>query len=138
MSKTLLYRLFRVGGIPKRLRPILEDEGIIVADEGIGGWLITRDFRAPGRRFRNRAEGFTGFLAITSKRVVAFAYGKPVINVPVDDPRLSGFEVRLNHPAQLEISFEASVFRPGWQGRMVLRFDTPKARQFYSGVLALL
>jgi hypothetical protein len=41
MNKTLLYRLFGLGRIPRHLRPLVESEGIVVADEGIGGWFIT-------------------------------------------------------------------------------------------------
>jgi hypothetical protein len=50
MKKTLPYRLFGLGRIPRQLRPMLESEGIVVADEGIGGWFITKHVNGPGRR----------------------------------------------------------------------------------------
>ncbi len=37
MTKTILYRLFKAGGIPDKLRPVLESENIVVCDEGING-----------------------------------------------------------------------------------------------------
>ncbi len=37
MSKTLLHRLFRVGGIPRDARDRIRREGIVLQDEGIGG-----------------------------------------------------------------------------------------------------
>jgi hypothetical protein len=42
MKKTTLYRLFGVGSVPKKLLPVLETEGVVVLDEGIGGWFITK------------------------------------------------------------------------------------------------
>ena len=58
MSKTLLFRLFGAGKIPEKIRPHLEAEGIVVADEGIGGWYRTRDLKAPGKRFIGGEKAF--------------------------------------------------------------------------------
>jgi len=93
MKKTLLYRLFGLGKIPRQLRSMVESEGIIVADEGIGGLFIAKHVNGPGRRYRNRAEGFTGCLVVTKKRVLCYTYGKRQINISVDDPRVSELQV---------------------------------------------
>jgi hypothetical protein len=61
MKKTISYRLFSIGGISKKLRPVLEKEGMLVCDEGIRGWFVTKNFKAPGKRFWYRQEGFSGF-----------------------------------------------------------------------------
>jgi len=132
LSKTLLYKLFRIGGIPKKLRPVLEQEGIRCVDEGIGGWVYMKNYRAPGKRFKYRATGFTGFLAATGKRVVAYTYWKPIINIPVEDPRLGELELELLRNDSLKISFEASSFDTSRQGRIEVRFKTDKASLFYS------
>ena len=137
MKKTLLYRLFKIGGIPKKLRPILEAEGIVVADEGIGGWVFLRDFKAPGKRFIHRITGFSGFLTVTHRRIIAYAYWKPVINVPVDDPRVSGIKSALLDSGHLEISVESSIFHADWQGRVVLRLNTAKACAFHSAITGI-
>lgn len=134
MRKTLLYRLFKIGGIPKKLRPVLESEGIVVCDEGIGGWAYMKEFRAPGKRFLHRITGFSGFLVITHKRVIAYAYWKPVINVQVDDPRVSEIKSKLVDPEHLELSLESSMFNADWRGRILFRLNTPKAREFHSAI----
>ena len=95
MGKTILYHLFKLGGIPKKVRPVLEAEGLVIYDEGIGGWMVARKFKAPGKRFRHRWKGFSGFLAITEKRIVSYAYFHPQINIPLDDPRLSSLHTEL-------------------------------------------
>src|SRR3712207_3682852 len=88
MKKTLLYRLFGAGKIPKHMAPVLEQEGIILSDEGIGGSVTYRNFRAPGKRFLWRRQWFTCSVALTKKRFTAFAYSQPIIDIPLDDPRL--------------------------------------------------
>lgn len=132
MSKTLLYKLFKIGRIPKKVRPVLEREGLRCMDEGIGGWVYMNDYRAPGKRFRHRLTGFTGFLAVTEKRVIAYTYWKPVINIPVEDPRLKALELELPKNNALKISFESSAFDASRRGRIEVRFKTDKASLFFS------
>jgi hypothetical protein len=51
MAMTLLYRLFRIGGLPKNVRTALESEGMRIIEEGIRVSVTYRDFKAPGKRF---------------------------------------------------------------------------------------
>jgi len=136
MKKTLSYRLFRLGGIPRKLRPLLEAEGLRVADEGLSGRLVMGRVRGPGRRHYGRVEGFSGFLVVTGKRVMAYSYAKRQINIGLDDPRLAEIYVRLTSPEWLAISFEASTFREGWSGVMEFRFRTDKAPRFHEVLVA--
>lgn len=130
MRKTLLYTLFRIGAIPRKLLPILQSEGIVVADEGIAGRLITKNVRGPCKRYLNRSEGFSGCLVITTKRVACFTYWKRQINVAVGDSRLSALFVRLPDDETLSLSFESSVFRDQWEGIIEFEFETENALQF--------
>ena len=130
MKKTILYRLFGLGAIPGKLRPILELESIVVLDEGIGGWFLTKNVRGPGKRFLRRSEGFSGCLAVTEKRVVCFTNWKRQINISVEDPKIAHLYVGVPAEDILSISFESSVFREGWEGVIEFRFKTEKAMQF--------
>ncbi len=132
MSKTIFYRLFRIGRIPQKLRPVLESEGLAVWDEGIPGRTVLRHFKAPGRRSTYRLERFSGSLAVTGRRVVGFAYSRPVINVPLDDPRLARVGVALVKAAWIELSFEAQLFHADWRGSIRLGYRTPLAARFLS------
>jgi hypothetical protein len=69
MKKTLLHRIFGWGRIPKRYAPTLHNEGIILLDEGIGGSITFKKFRAPGRY-----HSWKGALAWYGKGA---AYAKP-------------------------------------------------------------
>ncbi|MFO7891252.1 MAG: hypothetical protein R6V04_13050 [bacterium] len=131
MSKTLLYKLFRIGRIPKKLRSALKSEEIVVSDEGIGGWFITRNLKAPGKRYIHRKEGFTGCLVITQKRILCYTYWKRQINISVQDPKISSLYTELLDPNTLAISFQCSLFHKNWEGVIEFRFKTEKAQNFY-------
>ena len=137
MKKTLLYRWFGIGAIPKELRPALESEGIVVADEGMGGWFVTRDVKGPGRRYRYRMEGFSGSLAVTGKRVVCYTYGRCQLDLATDDPRIRDLRVDVPATDRFRIAFESSLFHDGWQGVIELRFRTLKAQQFLEALAGL-
>lgn len=137
MQKTLLYKLFGIGSIPKKIRPAIEAEQIVVADEGIGGWFITKRVKGPGKRYRNRAEGFSGCLVITKKRVLCYTYWKRQINISVDGPGISQFSVWLPKAGKLSISFESSAVNKQWAGVVEFRFKTAKAQLFHDALTAI-
>jgi hypothetical protein len=137
MTKALSYRLFGLGAIPKKWRSLLEQEGIVVYDEGMPGWLIAKHVKGPGKRYLRRAEGFSGCLVITKQRITCFTYRKRQINISVQDPNIS--ELRVSVPAQnrLSLAFEPAVFQEGWQGTLEFRFKTNKAQAFYDALSGL-
>jgi hypothetical protein len=137
MKKTILYRLFGLGSVPKKLFAVLEQEGIIVFDEGMGGWFIAKHVDGPGKRYRYRSEGFSGCLAVTNKRVVCYAYRKFQINISVKDPKIPNMYVDVSKERRLSVSFESSVFRDGWKGVIEFRFDTEKASLFRDALVSI-
>jgi len=130
MSKSLFFRLFGLGAIPKKARPILESEEILVADEGITGRFIGRNVKGPGRRYIGKIKVFLGCLIITKKRIVCYGYNKRQIHIEIDDPKLSNLYVDMPGTRTLSISFESSLFQQGWEGVIEFRFKTDKAGQF--------
>jgi hypothetical protein len=116
---------------------MLESEGIVVADEGIGGWFIAKHVTGPGRRYRKRAEGFSGCLVVTKQRILCYTYGKRQINISVDDPKVSELHVTLPKAETLSIAFESSVFRGDWAGVIEYRFNTERARLFHDTLISI-
>lgn len=127
---TLLHRLFGLGSIPKAMRPILESEGIALLEEGIGGSVTLRRFRAPGRRHRYKRSWFTGSLVVTGLRFAAFQFSKPLINVPLGDERLKKLDCSVEGESLLRVRFESADFQENTSGSVECRFQTPKARLF--------
>ena len=136
-GKSLLFKLLRVGAIPKKLRPVLDAEQIVVADEGMRGWLLCRNVRGPGKRYIHRAEGFSGCLVVTKKRIICFTYRKLQINIAVEDPKIAEIFVDLPEKDILSISFESSAFKDRWKGIMQFRFRTEKAQEFQDVLISL-
>lgn len=137
MEKSILYRWFGMGAMPAGLRTRLQEEGLAAADEGLRGTWFSKDFKAPGRRSLYKSRGFIGFLAISNKRIVAYANGRPQINLPVDDPRVAHLHSELIGEDRICISFETAHFHSDWQGVVELRYQTEKARTFHDALMHL-
>jgi hypothetical protein len=130
MGKTLLYRLFGLGKVPRGILPNLEREGIVLLDEGISGSVTFRNFRAPGRRHSWKRSWFTGSLVLTGKRLAAFAFSKTIIDVSLDDDRINELRFSLDGETTLCVLFDPSAFHEDWSGTLEFRFSTPLARLF--------
>lgn len=137
MTKTILYRLLGLGAVPGKLRPILQQEGVLIVDEGVPGRFIARDVKGPAKRYVHRSEAFSGCLVLTHKRLIGFSYWKRQINIATDDPKITDLYVDVRRDGSLSLSFESSVFRDGWQGVIEFRFGTDKATQFRDSLVSL-
>lgn len=130
MKKTVLYRLFGVGKISDRYRAALAAEGILLSDEGIGGSVTYRNFRAPMRRANWKRQWYTASITLTTKRLLAFAYSNQIIDVPLNDERFRQLQLSLENETTLLIAFDASLFHDDWSGTIEYRFKTPHAQAF--------
>ena len=131
MGKTVLYRLLGVGKLPRRYAARLEQEGIVITDEGFGGSVVLRSFRAPGRRHSYKQSWFTGSFALTQKTFAVFAFSRPIVLIGVDDERLQELHCSADH-STFHVSFDASKFHESWSGSVECRLRTAKARQLLS------
>jgi len=130
MSKTLLHRLFGLGKVPKKYAPTLREEGIILVDEGIGGSVTYKRFRAPGRRHSWKKSRFTGCLVLTQQTFAAFATLRPLVYVPLEDKRLSELRCSAEEERTLLVTYDASLFDGKRSGTVECRFRTAKAQSF--------
>ncbi len=137
MPISFLSRLFLLGRIPANIRATLETEDILIEDENVRGWVVFKDFRAPGKRFKHRAEGFAGFIVVTRKRVLAQAFGRRVINILHEHPKAALLHVDLPEDGRIEFSFEASDFHDDRSGRVIVGFKTEKAAEFLRTLTAI-
>ena len=129
MGKTLLYRLFGLGGIPKDALDQIRREGVVLRDEGIGGSMTFRRFRAPGRYHGWKRSWFSGSVVLTRQHFLAFTYSKPVIGIAWNEDKLRQLDVRVEGENTLCVGFEASVFHEDASGQVEVRFSTPLARE---------
>ncbi|MCF8128334.1 MAG: hypothetical protein K9N10_07445 [Deltaproteobacteria bacterium] len=130
MRKSILYTLFGMGRLPKGMAPILQGEGIVLLDEGIPGSVTLRNFRAPGRIHGYKKTLFAGSLVVTGLRFAAFSFSRPVVNVPLRDPRLDFLDIRVDRKEALIVKFDAHSFHEEWNGTVECRFASSIADSF--------
>ena len=130
MNKTLLFRTFKIGGIPKAALSRILTEGVLLSDEGIGGSVTYRNYRAPGKYHGWRRNWFSGSLVMTRESLLAFRYSKPIIGLRWVDGQVGQLHFETDGDNSLSIGFDASVFSEESSGRVEVRFSTAKARSF--------
>jgi hypothetical protein len=130
MAKSILYRLFGLGKFPKAMVPILEGEGIVLEDQGVSGSVTFRKFRAPGRIYSYRKSGFVGSLVLTNLRFAAFAFSKPLVNLPLEKDKLGLLELSVPKRNKFLVRFNAGDFHEGSKGTIECRFSTELADVF--------
>ncbi len=127
MSKTLLYRLFRIGRLPRVERDRLASEGPACIVEGIPLTIGWRNFRQGGRHIARHRQSFTGAVALTEKRLRVYSFSKPVLDVALEDPAAAYLSVSCPNRGTLSLDLEAEHFHPGTSGRITYWLLTPQA-----------
>jgi hypothetical protein len=130
MAKTLLYRLFGIGKIPVAVMAELQQEGILLLDEGVPGSATYHNFRSPGRRSSWRRTWFTASITLTKMRLLALAYANPIINIPLADQRIRALQFRLEAGPRLCVGFDAALFHSDWSGTIEYRFRISQPQRF--------
>ncbi len=129
-----VFRWLKLGGFPKKELMLLKRERIVLSDEGINGAVVFHKAKGPGHYYYRKYSWTTASIALTRKRLVAFTFGRKMIDMPLDDPRFDQLEITLKSDKRLCIGFDPGLFRDRWSGRMECRFTTPKAKRFYEAL----
>lgn len=129
---TILSIIFivRAKKIAAIYRARLEPEGIIFFEEDVKGSMTFRNFRSPGRYDSWRKTLVTTLLILTEKKIIALKGSNPIIDVPLNDPRLKQMNFSLENETTLIVAFVANLFHSDWSGEIEYRFKTPKAKEF--------
>lgn len=128
MIKFFLHNVLGFGKLPSGDRKELEGEGITVIHEGVPFSITYINFRAPGKIFIGKRRWFIGAVAVTGKRIAAYAFSRKLFNIPINDPRLSRLQVSAEGQ-KVCMKYEASDFAPDSSGRIEIRFTVPGAEQ---------
>ncbi len=143
MGTTILYKLFRIGSIPKKMRTALESESIVLSQEGISGRQITLSTEGLSKKgYINSNNWFSGSIIITKKRVVFCTFSTAQIDLSINGPRLSLIYAKLVEPDILIISFDSKLFQSiglfnDEMGIIELQYNTAKAQEFFKTLTQL-
>ena len=102
----------------------------MLLDEGIPGSVTLRNFRAPGRIHGYKKTLFAGSLVVTGLRFAAFAFSRPMVNVPLRDPGLNLLDIKVDGGKALIVRFDAHSFHEEWKGTVQCRFASSVAHMF--------
>lgn len=129
MGKTILYKLFGFGKIPKKYDSIIEKEGILFSEEGISGFAVLKNFKTPGKRYGYRSSWFTGSIVLTKEHLLAFQYHKPTLGISWKDVKSKNLNYFLKDQKTFCVRYEAADYKPDWSGSIELRYKTEAAAE---------
>ena len=109
MAKSILYRLFGFGKIPKQYRSAIEKEGVIFQDEGLAIVLRYTNFRAPNTYYGRRISLTVGSVVLTKHRFACYRgrFIPPVFEVPVEHEAFKAFGFSLDEKARFRVVIDA-------------------------------
>jgi hypothetical protein len=117
----LLARLLLGNGTrPDAVRAELDAERVVVCEEGLGGSLTFRHFKAPGRRSNWRKQAIVAALVVTERRLAVYARGRPLVDVAFDDPRFGALDLDVDGPS-VSITFDVARFHDDMTGELTVR-----------------
>jgi len=132
---TRVAGLFGLGRISARKREKLEQEGIVLVEEGLSGSVLCQDFRAPGQYAALRKWGVVGWMALT--RDAFHTYGNTgSLNMNVSRERWAELQCEVVKEDKLRITLDASLFMEKASGTITVSFKTPNARQWQNALRA--
>jgi hypothetical protein len=113
-----------------QLRAALEDEGLILVEEGLSGSVRYKKFRAPGKYFDGKVVPQTMCLAISEERLAVYGHSGRVklIDSRFDNPRLGMLEVSLQDEGRLAILIDYDkADAPKVSGQLTIVAKSPNA-----------
>ena len=131
MEKPILFRMLKVGSLPKNIHQTVKNEGILVSDEGCKISVTYHKFKTKGKYFSYKRTYAIGSIAVTSKRTIAFAFSKRIMNFQHEQP---GLEVLLESPTTLLFIIDVSKTMPNSSGEIEIRYFTENARTIFKKI----
>lgn len=121
MASSILYRLFKVGRLPKELSKKIGDDSLIHLEEGISVSIIFKNFKSPRKRFKSKIIKATGAICLTKAAFYTSIYRRVTIQLGWEDPKIDSieFEVTEKH---LIMRFDVSKFDSQSEGLVEYRF----------------
>ncbi len=127
VPKSLWFRLFGVGRLPRRWREACASEGVVLLEEGLALRVGLRHFRAPGRYSSGRVSYGAGALLLTERRLLITLFWRKVVDLPRQAAWLGRLSVGLDEQGRLLLAFHAEAFSTRQRGEVALRLTSEHA-----------
>ena len=122
MGKPLAYRLFGFGKLPKKVAK--KDNDIV--DEGVRIHVHYKDFKAPGKRFKNKRRMMIGSLLVNKNRMAFYVSSHSLMDISPKDPRFKKLRIKSDGEEAIEIKFNASDFSDNASGEVSYKLQTER------------
>lgn len=134
MSKSFFYRLFGLRKVPVEVRKRLENEGIVVDEEGTSCALAYRAFRGTHKRSgRGWESGATGSLVITGcSFYVQFPY-MLLCDKPIEEA-IQHLDLELKGSKELVMKFQVEKLFEQSTGGLTCYWRTENAPKIFSHI----
>ncbi len=132
MTKTILYRWFKAGSVPKKFLPVIEREGIVLLEEGIACLIHFKKFRAPGKYYGNKLTWGSGAIVLTKEHLLAFRYSESVIGLSWQEVESNKIEYYIDSNSRFCVSYDASQFNNKWSGQITIKFAAEHPHEMIS------
>lgn len=117
------------GRLPKMVRDQVAGGDVLLLEEGLGGSITYRNYKAPGKRARLKKVGIAGAVCVTDRRLLVWGARGKLVDVPRDDDRFAAIEVGTEGPDRVLFAWEAGLFHDNRSGRVEVRLHPVKADQ---------
>ena len=128
------------GTLQPKVREALESEGLVLIEEGLGGSVRYKHFKAPGKRFNGKVTGERIGLGISEERLVVYCRsGKAkLLDTAFSNPLLHKVDVFLEgDKVKIRIDYDRDD-DPRVSGEITLSAKTPNAATIVDEVHARL
>jgi hypothetical protein len=129
--KNILFTIFKLGAIPASIWSAMKEETILLFDEGCKATVTYHQFRTKGKYFSHKSNVFLGFIILTKKRLLGYAFKKRIINF---DSNFQDYEMKVEKENRILFRFQAESIIPNSSGTIEIRYHTPKAEGFYKAI----
>jgi hypothetical protein len=127
------------GTLKAPLRESLEDEGLVVIEEGLPGSVRYNRFRAPGRYQHGKITPERMGLGVSEERLVVYCRSgrAKLLDTPFSNPRLHAIGVSLEHDDGVAIRVDYDQLGvPRVSGEITIVLRTPNAARIVSELSA--
>ena len=122
--KSIFYKLFKIGKLHKSVIPQINQEGVLLVDEGISAWVNFKNFRAPGKRYSRRTNYTVASIVLTKKHFLAFSGKRPIIGIAWNDGKIKSLNITKISESIFSVCYNANTFNEDWSGEVTVKFKS--------------
>ena len=134
MAKTLLYRFFKVGKLPKPIRVNVSSQDVLIKDEGVNVFIHYHNFETGETKYKSKIVRAVGSICLTNWGIYAGIFSNVAMQISWKDPRVKNiiFEEK---KGKFSMSFNAETFDSNAKGKVEYQFNCKNPQELINIIL---